>query len=100
MIHRKTPLSGFTKRFRFYNDAEVAAIIEDLDLVPAFLITPDLVKMYRVHLREKAAYENGLKENVKVAIAYTEELLQSDYGRELVNKYRERFSYNIPENRL
>lgn len=100
MIHRKIPLSGFTKRFRFYNDAEVAAIIEDLDLVPSFLITKDLVEHYRIALREKVAYENGLKENVKIAIAYTEELLQSDYGRELVEKYRERFSFHIPENRL
>lgn len=99
MIHQRMPLSGFTKRFRFYNDAEVAAIIEDLDLVPSFLITKELVQRYRIQLREKVAYENGLKENVKIAIAYTEELLQSDYGRELIEKYRERFSFNLPSNR-
>lgn len=100
MMHRKTPLSGFIKRVRFYNDAQVAAIIEDLDLVPAFLITPDLIKCYRIELRNRAEYENCLKENVAVAIAYTEELLNSDYGRDLVEKYRERFSFKIPQNRL
>lgn len=82
-----------------YNDAEVAAIIEDLDLVPSFLITPKLVALYRAELREKANSENELKENVRIAIAYTHELLSSDYGRELVEKYRERFNYSIPVNR-
>lgn len=99
MTLRKMPLSGFTKRVRFYNDAEVAAIIEDLGLVPEFLITPTLVGMYRRELRAKAETENAVKENVRIAIAYTEELLNSEYGRYLIDKYRQRFSYFIPENR-
>lgn len=99
MIHRKMPLSGFTKRVGFYNDAEVAAIIEDLGLVPEFLITPTLVGMYRRELRSKAEATNAVKENVRIAIAYTEELLNSEYGRYLIDKYRERFSYFLPINR-
>lgn len=100
MTPRKTHLSGFTKRVRFYNDAQVAAIIEDLGFIPEFLITKDMVEQYRRALREKATAENAVKENVRIAIAYTEELLNSEYGRWLVEKYRERFSFNIPENRL
>lgn len=100
MTPRKTHLSGFIKRVRFYNDAQVAAIIEDLGLIPEFLITKDMVEQYRRALREKATSENAVKENVRIAIAYTEELLNSEYGRWLVEKYRERFSFNIPENRL
>ena len=40
MMRRKVPLSGFIKKLKGYDDSEVAAIIEDLDLVPAFMITP------------------------------------------------------------
>lgn len=100
MMLRKIPLSGFTKRVRFYNDAEVAAIMEDLGLVPEFLITPSLIGLYRRELRAKAESENAVNENVRIAIAYTEELLNSEYGRFLIEKYRERFSYFIPQNRL
>lgn len=100
MTPRKTHLFGFTKCVRFYNDAQVAAIIEDLGLIPEFLITKDMVEQYRRALREKATSANAVKENVRIAIAYTEELLNSEYGRWLVEKYRERFSFNIPENRL
>lgn len=82
-----------------YNNAEVAAIIEDLDLVPEFLITPSLIDAYRRELRAKAQEVNCVRENVRLAVAYTEELLNSEYGRYLVAKYRERFSYNIPVNR-
>lgn len=99
MTRQKTPLSGYIKHVKMYNDAQVAAIIEDLDLVPEFLITPELVKSYRIALREKAAHANCVRENVELAIAYTEELLNSEYGRYLFKKYSERFSFNIPFNR-
>lgn len=99
MTRQKVPLSGFIKKLKGYDDAEVAAIIEDLDLVPAFMITPSLIKIFRIELRSKAEAMNADKENVFVALAYIDELLNSEYGRSIVQKYRERFNFSIPLNR-
>lgn len=97
MTRAKTKVSGYIKRK--FDDAEVAALIEDLDLVPAFLITPSLVKAYRTELREQYLHKMFDKTNVELAVAYTVEFLSSEWGKEMIKKYRERFNTEIPFNR-
>ena len=76
---------------RKFDDAELAALVEDLDLVPSYLITPSLLRVYRSELRERIITKQFNKENVELAIAYIQELLSSEYGKFLIAKWRERF---------
>lgn len=97
MTRAKVNLSGYIKRK--FDDAEIAALIDDLDLVPAFLITPKLVQMYRRELRDRYLSHEFEKVNVELAIAYTVELLSSEYGKEKIQFYRDKFQGKIPFNR-
>lgn len=97
-MHRKMLVSGFIRGRDKYTDAQVAALIEELDLIPAFLITPTLVKMYRQELRDKATTARGYKDTINEAIAFTENFLQSDKGIERTEHFNSLFSF-VPDNR-
>lgn len=87
--YAKVTPSAYIKRK--FDDAELAALVEDLDLVPSYLITPSLLRVYRHELRERIITQQFNKENVELAIAYIQELLSSEYGKFLIAKWRERF---------
>lgn len=96
---RQTP-SGYIKKHFKYNDAQIAALIEDLDLIPALFITPTLIKQYRIELREKLTTMKTLKYNVDLLLGYTEEFLNSEYGRQRVQRWHDEFSLVLPINRI
>lgn len=95
---RQTPVGYIKKHFK-YNDAQIAALIEDLDLIPAIHITPTLIKLYRIELREKLTTMKTLKYNVDLLLGYTEEFLNSEYGRQRVQRWHDEFSLVLPINR-
>lgn len=99
MTKRRIRVSGFTRGRDKYTDAQVAALIEDLDLVPALLITPELVKHYRIEVHEQLSNKLAERESVRRAIEYCELFLQSYEGVKLTEKYNEKFNFMIPFNR-
>lgn len=98
MTKKRVRLSGYIKSTFKYSDAEVAALIEELDLVPAFLITPTLIRQYRYELREQYSTKLYNKENVRMALEYTHEFLTSPEGKARVKHFQDLFVFT-PENR-
>lgn len=96
MIRKRIRVSGFTKGRDKYTDAQVAALIEDLDLVPALLITPSLIKEYRVEVRQQLLNKLAHKRTIEVALEYAENFLTSERGKALAYKYEEIFQMKIP----
>lgn len=74
--------------------------MDDLDLVPEIFITPSVVEMYKdemyKRLKERMLFDRDI---VKIAVEYTFMFLNSDYGNDLVRKYHEKFSQQLPLNR-
>lgn len=101
MTKKRIHPSGYIKSVlgRKFDDCEVAALIEDLELVPEFLITPSLVKTYRNELRNKKELENCNRENVIMAINYTIEFLNSEYGKWRIEEWHKKFDAVLPFNR-
>lgn len=96
MTPKRIRVSGFTKGRSKYTDAQVAALIEDLDLVPALLITPSLIKEYRAEVRQQFSNKLAHKRSVEIALEYAENFLTSEKGKELAYKYEEIFQMKIP----
>lgn len=98
MTKKRTQLYGYMSRK--LNNFEIAALMEELDLVPEIFITPSVVNLYRdemhVRLKERMLFDRDI---VKIAVEYTFMFLNSDYGQSLVKKYQEKFSYQLPLNR-
>lgn len=98
MTRKRVQLYGYMSRK--LNNYEIAALMEDLDLVPEVFITPSVVNLYRdeMHkrLKERMLFERDI---VKIAIEYTFMFLNSEYGHSLVRKYEEKFNYQLPLNR-
>lgn len=98
MTKKRTQLYGYIARK--LNNFEIAALMEELDLVPEVFITPSVVDLYRdeMHnrLKERMLFDRDI---VKIAVEYTFMFLDSDYGQSLVKKYQEKFSYQLPLNR-
>lgn len=96
MIPKRIRVSGFTRGRDKYTDAQVAALIEDLDLVPALLITPSLVKAYRIEVREQLNARLAEKENVRRAVEYSDLFLCSERGKLLTKKWDKAFQLVLP----
>lgn len=96
MTPKRIRVSGFTRGRNKYTDAQVAALIEDLDLVPALLITPSLIREYRAEVREQLFSQLAHKRSVEVALEYAESFLTSERGKALAYKYEEIFQMKIP----
>lgn len=98
MTKKRTQLAGYISRK--LNNFEIAALMDDLDLVPEIFITPSVVETYRdeMHkrLKERMLFDRDI---VKIAVEYTFMFLGSEYGKSLIRKYQERFSLQIPFNR-
>ena len=99
MIPGKIKVFGFTKGRDKYTDAQVAALIEELDLVPAPLITPCLVKQYREEVREACETARATKETVRMAIERCEVYLASEVGKAHTAWFEDLFSFVTPNNR-
>lgn len=96
---RKIASFGFTKGRNKYTDAQVAALIDELGLVPAVLITPSLVRMYREEVRAACQEKSATKETVRMAVARCEDFLSSEEGKYVTEYYDNLFSSVHPVNR-
>lgn len=98
MTRKRTQLYGYISRK--LNNCEIAALMDDLDLVPEIFITPSVIELYRdemyKRLKERLLFDRDI---VKLAIEYTFMFLDSDYGKSLIRKYHEKFSLQLPLNR-
>lgn len=98
-IRKSVPLSGFIRALKGFSNPQIAAIMEDLGLIPVLFITPRIIDTWRIEMADKLQNEKGDKELIRVAVAYMHDLLTSERGRELVAKYEQNFSFEIPLNR-
>lgn len=98
MTRKKRQIYGFIGRK--FSNPEVAAIMDDLDLLPEPFITPMIVEQFRSELREKLLSNVYDRQLVRMLVEACWSMLNTDYGRDLIRSYSEKFSNTIPLNRL